>query len=292
MLQYRRIALTAKSDLSEKDSTVERVVKILQETGAEILIDAKRIASVPCCTSLKTFDPSTPIDLLVVIGGDGTLFRSIRELGGSGTPILGINRGAVGFLAETDMHEVEHILPFLLEGNGVIEERRLLEISVLRSGNSIFMGNALNEAVISQGAIARLLDLTTQVDREPLTTFHADGLIVATPTGSTAYSLAAGGPVVHPSLRAMILTPINPHSFSQKPIVLADTHSIAIAVMKRETKFLDSELGLTLDGQVYFPLQPFDEIRCSAASHAVRFLRRKQDTFFATLRKKLKWGEY
>ena len=155
----------------------------------------------------------------------------------------------------------------------------------------IYSGYALNEAVVAQGTIARLVDLKTEVNGEDLTTFHADGLIIATPTGSTAYSLAAGGPIVHPAQLATILTPINPHSFSQKPIVLPSSDEIKVTVLTKENKFKDAEVILTLDGQVYVPLKNGDVIHASGCKTTVQFLRRKQDTFFGTLRTKLKWGE-
>ena len=173
----------------------------------------------------------------------------------------------------------------------MIEHRGVLQVSATRDGKEIFQGVALNEAVIAQGTIARLVDLKTTVNGEDLTMFHADGLIIATPTGSTAYSLASGGPVVHPTISAMILTPINPHSFSQKPIVLPGDSQEDVEVLTKENKFKDTEVVLTVDGQTYIPLQRGDHVQAHINSQTVQFLRRKQDTFFSTLRKKLRWGE-
>ena len=152
-------------------------------------------------------------------------------------------------------------------------------------------GFALNEAVIAQGTIARLVDLQTTVNDEPLTTFHADGLIIATPTGSTAYNLSAGGPIVHPTLDAMILTPINPHSFSQKPVVIRSDGQVQITIQTTKKKYDDTEVVLTLDGQVYIGLEGGDIITITQDKRSVKFVRRAQDTFFGTLREKLKWGE-
>jgi NAD+ kinase len=206
-------------------------------------------------------------------------------------PILSVNKGAVGFLAEIAMDEADTLLPSLIRGEGVIEERSVLYVHVEREGKEIFSCFALNEAVISQGTISRLLDLRTSVGGEILSTFHADGLIIATPTGSTAYSLAAGGPVVHPRLAAVILTPINPHSLSQRPIVIPGKADIETEVSKCNDSFLESTVGLTLDGQVYHELQRFDRVVSRIHSETVKFIRRKEDTFFHTLRTKLKWGE-
>lgn len=288
---YHRIGLTVKSDLREKDVTVSRIIRILEDVGAHVCVDAKRAEGIGACTGLPALRTARTIDLLVIIGGDGTIFRAIREMPDLRVPILSVNRGAVGFLAETNVDEAPKVIPRLLCGEGAIEERRLLTVLVRRGRKTVFEGCALNEAVIAQGAIARLIDLHTCVGGEELTTFHADGLILATPTGSTAYSLSAGGPIAHPKLPAIILTPINPHSFTQKPIVLPGDQEITVEVLKKAMKFLDSEIGLTLDGQVYFPLEAFDRVIVRMGRKVVKFLRRRQDTFFSTLRAKLRWGE-
>ncbi|MDO8649548.1 MAG: NAD(+)/NADH kinase [Candidatus Peregrinibacteria bacterium] len=291
MSPYRRVGITVKSDLPDRDTLVARVLAILRKEGAEVSLDAKRAEDLPCAKGAKTFVEETGLDLLIVIGGDGTILRSVRELKDFSIPLLTINRGAVGFLAEMRAEEVEKLLPKFLRGDGIIDERSVLHVEALRGKKAFFSGVVLNEAVISQGSIARLVDLETTINDEPLTTFHSDGLIIATPTGSTAYSLAAGGPIVHPQLAATILTPINSHSFSQKPIVIPGAHKIEVTVLPKENKFRDVEVSLTLDGQTYYTLKRGDRIRATINSKTVKFLRRKQDTFFATLREKLKWGE-
>lgn len=290
MLQFKRIGITAKSGLEERNQSVALMLGILRALGADIWIDPKRPDILPSGEDIPPYGDDD-IDLLLVIGGDGTILRAARELPNLSVPILSVNRGTVGFLAETEIEETEEVLPILLSGGGVIEERSMLEISALRGDEVYFSSYALNEAVIAQGSIARLVDLKTTVRGEELTSFHADGLIIATPTGSTAYSLAAGGPIVHPSLAATILTPINPHSFSQKPIVIPSDQDVEVEVVAQPSKFHDAEVILTLDGQVSFPLQSGDKIRACGCGKNIRFLRRAQDTFFATLRAKLKWGE-
>ncbi len=292
MPRFKTVGLTIKSELSQKDASVSRVLAALQQEDINVLIDAKRMKGLQCTRDLGAMRGKKPaIDLLIVIGGDGTIFRAVRELGDCDIAILGINRGAIGFLSEVDFDEVETVLPQLLHGRGTLEERHLLSVEVFRGRKVVFRGRALNEAVIAQGAIARLLYLQTTVRGEALTTYRADGLIVATPTGSTAYSLSAGGPIVHPRLPAIILTPINPHSFTQKPIVLPGGDTVEVEVLQKENKFVDTEVSLTLDGQVYHPLRRFDRIIVKSDPHTVKFLRRKQDTFLRTLRTKLKWGE-
>jgi NAD+ kinase len=263
----------------------------LRDLGADVCVDNERTRGIPCVKDVSKMHVVEGIDLLIVIGGDGTILRAVREMQDFHIPILSINRGTVGFLAETQFDEVDELLPVLLTGGGVLEERTLLDVLVTRGGKEDFRAHALNEAVIAQGTISRLVDLPTTVNGEELTTFHADGLIIATPTGSTAYSLAAGGPVVHPTISATILTPINPHSFSQKPIVIPGDATTEVHIEARENKFQDTTVILTVDGQVYHPLQQGDTVSVNTHEETVKFLRRKQDTFFSTIREKLKWGE-
>ena len=289
--KYKRVGVTVKSGFTEKNEAVSQVLSILRDEGCTILFDPKRIEDTECAKDLEPFSHEDDIDLLLVIGGDGTILRSIREMQNFTTPVLSVNRGRVGFLAETNIEEVDELLPKFLRGEGAIDTRSLVSVRVLRSDKELFSGFALNEAVIAQGVIARIVDLNTRVNGEPLTKFHADGLIVSTPTGSTAYSLAAGGPIVHPGLGAVILTPINPHSFSQKPIVVPGKSTTEVEVCTRARKFEDFEVVLTLDGQVSVQLQRGDIVQLVMGEKTISFLRRNEDTFFHTLREKLKWGE-
>lgn len=290
-LSYPRIGLTVKPDLSQKQEIVERIVAIMRNEGAEVLIDRKHLDDVPSMRLFPAIERPSDIDALLVIGGDGTILRAVRELNHFSTPILSVNRGAVGFLAEIAMDEADRLLPSLLKGEGAVEERHAVWVEVVREGRVVFENFALNEAVISQGAIARLLDVRACIGDEYLTTYHADGLIVATPTGSTAYSLAAGGPVVHPRINGLILTPINPHSFTQRPIVIPGISVVEAEVIKKPDQFHNATVSLTLDGQVYEELEAGDKVRVRMHLDTVKFVRRKEDTFFRTLRTKLKWGE-
>ncbi len=291
MPAYQRIGITVKSDLSEKDAVLRSVIKTLKKAGSEVCVDRPRVAGLQSAKGLRAFTCEHDIDLLLVLGGDGTILRTVRELKNFSVPILSINRGNIGFLAEMSVKEAPTLLPKFLAGQGIIDERSVLNVRVHRKNKIIVDGFVLNEAVISQGSIARLIDLKTTVNDEPLTIFRADGLILSTPTGSTAYTLAAGGPIVHPQLSATILTPINSHSFSQKPIVIPADHRVDVEVMSRGSKYGGVDVSLTLDGQIYVALQPGDHISSSVNEHTVKFLRRKKETFYATLRTKLKWGE-
>ncbi len=266
------------------------MIEIIRECGATVKIDGKRSKRLDAGKT-PVYKHHSELDLLIVLGGDGTILRTVRELEDYSVPILSINKGTVGFLAELSLSETEQMLPMFLQGKGTVEERSLLEITATRGRKKIWQGKVLNEAVVSQGAISRLIDLKTSVNGDPLATFHADGVIIATPTGSTAYSLAAGGPIVHPELKATILTPINPHSFSQKPIVLPGSDNIEVMIFTKQNKFEDVQVSLTLDGQTYVTLQRNDTVHAVISKKSVKFLRRNDESFFSTLRSKLKWGE-
>lgn len=291
MLKYKRIGVTVKSGLDEKDKAVSDILDILKKLGAETCVDLDRMKDVPSAKDEMGYECEDDVDLILVLGGDGTILRAVRELTSFDTPILSVNRGTIGFLAETSLDEAETLLPKLLSGEGVLEERSILHVIAKRGNKVILDGYALNEAVIAQGTIARLVDLPTKINGEDLSSFHADGLIISTPTGSTAYSLAAGGPIVHPKMSAAILTPISPHSFTQKPVVVPGDNLIELEVQTQSGKFRDTEVMLTLDGQVYVKLEQGDTVSAKINSKTVKFVRRKQDTFFETLRTKMKWGE-
>ncbi len=291
MKKIRRVGITVKSDLEERDTALSSVLDVLEREGCEVCIDEKRSRDLPSARGMSVFTCEENFDLLLVLGGDGTILRAIREMKDFVIPVLSVNRGAVGFLSELTVDEVPSCLPLFLRGEGMIDERSMLYVQALRESQEVIAGYVLNEAVISQGSIARLVDLRATVNGEDLTTFRADGLILSTPTGSTAYSLAAGGPIVHPSLHATILTPINSHSFSQKPVVIPGEQSVEVEVLPKVNKFGDIEVSLTLDGQVFSKLQRNDRVRASTNGRTVKFLRRKQDTFYGTIRTKLGWGD-
>lgn len=198
---YHRIALTTRKDLEKKDEVLAEVSKVLESAGASVTLHPENLEG---------------FDLIVVVGGDGTIIACIRELQDLSTPILSIDRGTLGFLTEVHFSAIEEALPSLIKGEGIIDERQLLTIAIEEGSNHNHVGRVLNEAVVSQKGISRLIEIRTTIDGNNLATFRADGLILATPTGSTAYSLAAGGTIVHPKLTtaATILTPINPHSLT------------------------------------------------------------------------------
>lgn len=289
MTAFTRIGLVLKRDMDHGDEALHVILNLLRKRGAELFADETSLSLLPNEKDIQPLDVSS-IDLLLVIGGDGTILRAVRDVAPR-CPILSVNRGLLGFLTEMSLTEAPKLLDSFLDGEGILEERCLLTVEALRGKEVIFSGEVLNEAVIAQGSIARLIDLRAEVNDEELAVFRSDGLIAATPTGSTAYSLAAGGPVVHPRMPAIILTPINPQSFNQKPIVLPGDSNVDIEVMAKLRSHEDAEVTLTLDGQRFVKLKQGDTVRIKTSARTVKFLRRKKETFLQILRTKLKWAE-
>lgn len=277
-------------DMENKEEIISNVIDAIKKTGSNVLLDPER-CNIPSLSDHKQFQSLDEADLIIVLGGDGSILRTVQEMNNFNTPLLTINRGTVGFLAEYDIDEIFEVIPDLISGSGVLEERDMLSCKVIRDGKEIINGHVLNEVVISQGAIARLIELRTCINSKPLTTFRADGLIIATPTGSTAYNLAAGGPIVHPGVLETILTPINAHAFSQKPLAIPSNETIDIEILPRETKFDHIEVSLTFDGQVHNSLLRGDKVHIETYPEKVKFLRKDKDSFYGTLREKLGWGE-
>jgi len=225
-------------------------------------------------------------ECLIVLGGDGTLLNSARQAAPAGLPLLGINMGRMGFLTEVDAPELFFALEKLLQGEYRVEGRMMLEARVFRGGKLIECSSALNDAVVTKGAFARLIFLETFVNNEYVTTYPADGLIVASPTGSTAYSLSAGGPLVSPEQELMLITPICPHSFWARPLVIGADREVRVNVNSQ-----NEEVMLTMDGQYGFRLEQNDAVVITRAPFAAKFIRLKNRSFYYLLRKKLSEGE-
>ena len=225
-------------------------------------------------------------ELLIVLGGDGTLIHGARLLGGRPVPILGINLGSLGFMTEVPSAEMYPVLDQVLAGEFRSSSRMKLSCKVRRDGQVVLEDQALNEVVVNNGALARLADYELSMGDQYVTTFKADGVIVATPTGSTAYSLSAGGPIVHPRVDAIIVAPISPHALTQRPIVTPGDQALTLVVNSEIP-----ELYLTLDGQAGHPLRRGDRVDIERSPNRVLLISNPRLDYFAVLRQKLRWGE-
>ncbi len=228
-----------------------------------------------------------PLHLIIALGGDGTILRTVHRLSSFDTYLFGINAGHLGFLSEVQPDNLENTCLRIWDSVYTIDERMLLDIKIQKKDGKTISYHALNEVVVSQSAVARLIELPVTIGDQPLTVFRADGLIVATPTGSTAYNLSAGGPILHPRIEAIILTPIAPFSLSQKPLVIPAEKTITFEV----TDCNRENMVLTIDGQETEPLHCGDKVTIAEHPKKVKFLRLPEESYFNTLREKLKWGE-
>ncbi len=262
-----------------------RVLKWMEQRGLTCVIE-DHIADFIKCTHTENVWHNA--DLLVVIGGDGTLLRAIRMSAHKEVPILGVHMGYLGFLTEVTANEVCDALESVIKGDYIQEERTMFNATIVRDGNTISSQHVLNDVVINKSALARIIDIEVWTNSTFITCYRADGLIVSTPTGSTAYNLATGGPIVHPKVDAIILTPICPHVLSNRSIVLPDFQEVAIIVNSGKSS---DDIYLTLDGQRGFPLKTGDKIVVKRGELKAIMLRFPYRDYFEILRSKLGWQE-
>ena len=257
--------------------------RALQEWFKERGVDALHLENEP---DLLVVPLPPDIELIVVMGGDGTILSVARHYGQKGIPLLGVNVGGLGFLTEVSLDELYPCMERVLAAQYQVEERLMLTATLFREGRAIWEEHVLNDAVINKGALARIAGLTICIDGEYLTTYRADGLIIATPTGSTAYTLSAGGPIVFPTLRHLILLPICPHTLSNRPIILPESVTVGVTLDDK-----GQDLYLTLDGQVGQTIQPGDRMEVRACPHNLKLVISPHRSYFQILRTKLGWGE-
>jgi NAD+ kinase len=263
------------------------LISWLEERGCLPLVESQLAGHIGFVKGVSDDEIREQAELVVVLGGDGTLISVARLMSGKDVPILGVNLGSLGFLTETTVDEMYPRLEKCLEGNPRVSERMMLEVTVNRCGQVIEKTHVLNDVVINKGALARIVDLETKVNRFFLTTFKADGLIVSTPTGSTGYSLSAGGPIIHPLMSCIVITPICPHTLTNRPIVVTDESIISVTIAAS----FDEKVYLTLDGQVGFELQEGDSVEVRKALKTTALVMSRTRDYFEVLRTKLKWGE-
>ncbi len=233
----------------------------------------------------KDGELSEDINLIVALGGDGTMLGVARFIGGRQISVLGINLGSLGYLTEFTSDELSKALDAWLEGRFIIDQRMMLDVKSLRDGKVIAEHRALNEAVLNIGSRVRMIEIECRINKMFVNSFRADGMIVATPTGSTAYSLSAGGPIVHPSMSAILLTPICPHTLSNRPVIVPGDSIVDLLFQQSEEDVL-----LTIDGQVAIELKPGDQVSVSRSLATFDLIRPTNRNYFEVLRTKLKWG--
>lgn len=273
ILNYRREQpISMGKKLIEKFRQKGIKVFVLEEEGSVLDIEPTFITS----------DLGKKVQCVLAVGGDGTFLRAARYVAPLGVPILGINMGTLGFLTEVEVGEIEEALVKLFQGKFWLEDRMMLEAKIKRKGQIIKGFQGLNDVVINKGPLARLITLKIYVDEEYVTTYKADGVIFSSPTGSTAYSLSAGGPIVYPEVEVIILTPICAHTLDARPIVLPSNKTVCVKIINQ------AESMLTIDGQSGFELEREDEIIIAKAPYSVSMIRIKEKRFFTVLREKIK----
>ena len=279
-------AIISKPSKPELHQIVPEVLKWFADHDYHVVADEQsaEYARIEDTVPRKQIAEKNPTFALV-LGGDGTLLSAARAISPAGIPILAVNLGSLGFLTEVPLIELFQTLELVDSGECPIETRSVLQCRLLREEKCLHTYFALNDVVVNKSAIARLVGFDLFIDDLFVLQYKADGVIVATPTGSTAYSLAAGGPVLMPAVDAFVVTPVCPHSLTHRPLVLRDSSEVQI-VLKTD----EEESFLTIDGQVGVPLQREDHIHCSKAQHSVKLFRVRK-TFFEVLRNKLKWGQ-
>ena len=281
----RRVAIVSKPGRDDIHDLVTKLISWLDEK--DIQAECDRITSRYLGRDDGFDRDRVPegMDLLIVLGGDGTLLSAARGLGRSDTPVLAVNLGGLGFMMTTGPDELLPEMERVVAGDYTTSGRAVLWTEIVRNGESLGRHSALNDVVINKAAVARLLLLDAYVDEEFVSSYRADGMIISTPTGSTAYSLSAGGPVIYPSVSAICLTPICPHTLTNRPLMLPDTATIEVVVRGG-----DKDSYLTIDGQVGLELKLHDRVRTQLADYCVYIIQPDRLRFFEVLRAKMKWG--
>jgi NAD+ kinase len=283
--RIRNVGIVARPGDAEVAQRARRLAGWLEKRGVAVFAEEGWVKDASKSTTMTRAKMMRTADLVVVLGGDGSMLGAARLSGRRVVPVIGINHGDFGFLTEADRVSLDTTMERLLTGRFDVEHRTMLEVTVERAGREAMRSRALNDMVITRRTVSRPLTLTARVDEAEMATYHGDGVIVATPTGSTAYSLSAGGPVVEPSMSAIIVTPISPHSLTSRPVVLPDRSRVSIAINDEA-----SDTVLTLDGQERFELQPGDVAVATRSPYRATIVAAEGEGFFGVLRKKLHWS--
>ncbi len=284
---FRRAALVGKYQAQGIRNVLEDIAHFLERSGVEVVLEQETALN----TGLSEFgsvaaqELGQRCDVAIVLGGDGTMLGIARQLARQGVPLIGINQGRLGFITDIPIEQFQEVLPPMLAGEVEVESRTMIEGGVWRDGHRIFEGLSLNDVVVSRGATASMVELRVDVDGQFVANIRADGLILASPTGSTAYALSAGGPIMHPGIAGWLLVPIASHTLSNRPIVLPDRGEVCIEIVAGK------DASANFDMQSLASLLHGDQVRVRRSEHTVRFLHPQGWTYYGTLRRKLRWHE-
>ncbi|VAX28379.1 NAD kinase [hydrothermal vent metagenome] len=281
----KNIGIISKPGKPEPPEILKELIPWLTKKGFNVFID-RETSDILGIKGYSRSEMPGLVDVVVVLGGDGTMLGAARLVAEKGIPILGVNLGGLGFITEVNRSDIFISIETMLKGECSVEERIMIQADIVRNGEVMTTYTVLNDVVITKGALARIIDLETYVDHSYVTTFKSDGLIISTPTGSTAYNLSAGGPIVHPVLDCIVLTPICPHTLTNRPIVLSGESLIEVG-LKSESE----DVFLTLDGQIGVSLEKGDVVEVKKSPHKTRLFLPCERDYFQVLREKLKWGE-
>jgi NAD+ kinase len=291
MSSIKRIGIVLKPHQPQALKTICELVVWLAERGITLVggpdVEHERIEHQTGCPvpQVESDELAREVDLMLVLGGDGTMIATARMIGDQEVPVLGINYGGLGYLAEFRIEELYTALESILAGNYRLDRRVMLAVELRRHDDPPKTSRVLNDVVINKSALARIIEIETYFNSQFVNSFRADGLIVSTPTGSTAYNLSAGGPVIFPSMNAVVITPICPFTLSNRPIVVPDDAEIDL-LLKTENE----DVSLTLDGQVGFPLEVADRVRIRKSRTTFNLIQPSNRNYFDVLRDKLRWG--
>lgn len=284
---FKSIGVISRPRRANLSAVVPALFAWLEARGLRVFYDEETASALPNAThGLSRDQVAEKSDLLLVLGGDGTLLAAAREAASRGIPILPVNMGSLGFLTSFTVEELYPALEETLAARSSMSERVMLQVELLRNSVQLDQRHVLNDAVINKGALARMIELELSIDGDFVCRYRADGLVVATPTGSTAYSLSAGGPIVHPSVEAFIITPICPHTLTDRPVVVRDFTHVEVKLTSNS-----EDIYLTLDGQKGIPVQENDRIRVVRSTQRLKLIQPPKKSYFEILRSKLKWGE-
>ncbi|HKT35911.1 MAG TPA: NAD(+)/NADH kinase [Nitrospira sp.] len=285
-MKSKSIGILTKPKFPEVKATVHTVVNWLRDRKIDVILDNTSAALLNEGGGVQKTQLAQKADVLLILGGDGTMLNAARLAGERGIPILGVNMGGLGFLTEV---RLEHLYPSLervFANEYVLDERLMIGSHIHRHGETVAQGVVLNDVVVSKGILARMIELRIAIQGQFVTNLRGDGLIISTPTGSTAYSLSAGGPIISPAVRALILAPICPHTLTHRPLIVPDDVEIEVTLTSK-----DEGAMATLDGQVGVALTQGDIVLLRVSEHRTRLIRFPESSYYGVLREKLKWGD-